>query len=354
MIGLVATLAPTIGGYLSHAFSWHWLFLVNVGPGILVTIAAWNLIDFDEGDLSLLDKFDWWGLFGMAAFLGSLEYVLEEGPRNDWLQDHTIFIMSIILTVGAIVFFYRVFTTEQPIVDFRAFRNMNFAFGSLFSFVMGVGLYGLTYLYPLYLSMIRGYDALMIGEALFVSGLAMFFTAPVAGFLSNRMDPRLMMMIGFVGFAIGTWLVTGLTADWDFNELLMPQILRGCSLMLCMVPINNLALGTLPPSLMKNASGLFNLTRNLGGAVGLAEHVRNGNAEAENMIANLTAKYNAAGMDGASIAIAKLSGMVRQQATLLSFIDVFFILTMMFCSLAICAMLLRKPSPAAGGGGGGH
>lgn len=237
---------------------------------------------------------------------------------------------------------------------------------------MGVGLYGLTYLYPLYLSMIRGYDALMIGEALFVSGLAMFFTAPVAGFLSNRMDPRLMMMIGFVGFAIGTWLVTGLTADWDFNELLMPQILRGCSLMLCMVPINNLALGTLPPSLMKNASGLFNLTRNLGGAVGLAvintiltrrgdmhyarlaEHVRNGNAEAENMIANLTAKYNAAGMDGASIAIAKLSGMVRQQATLLSFIDVFFILTMMFCSLAICAMLLRKPSPAAGGGGGGH
>ncbi|WP_247642297.1 MFS transporter, partial [Brucella suis] len=199
-----------------------------------------------------------------------------------------------------------------------------------------------------------------------------FFTAPVAGFLSNRMDPRLMMMIGFVGFAIGTWLVTGLTADWDFNELLMPQILRGCSLMLCMVPINNLALGTLPPSLMKNASGLFNLTRNLGGAVGLAvintiltrrgdmhyarlaEHVRNGNAEAENMIANLTAKYNAAGMDGASIAIAKLSGMVRQQATLLSFIDVFFILTMMFCSLAICAMLLRKPSPAAGGGGGGH
>ncbi|QNQ63968.1 DHA2 family efflux MFS transporter permease subunit [Brucella sp. 6810] len=376
MIGLVATLAPTIGptigGYLSHAFSWHWLFLVNVGPGILVTISAWNLIDFDEGDLSLLDKFDWWGLFGMAAFLGSLEYVLEEGPRNDWLQDHTIFIMSIILTVGAIVFFYRVFTAEQPIVDFRAFRNMNFAFGSLFSFVMGVGLYGLTYLYPLYLSMIRGYDALMIGEALFVSGLAMFFTAPVAGFLSNRMDPRLMMMIGFVGFAIGTWLVTGLTADWDFNELLMPQILRGCSLMLCMVPINNLALGTLPPSLMKNASGLFNLTRNLGGAVGLAvintiltrrgdmhyerlaEHVRNGNAEAENMIANLTAKYNAAGMDGASIAIAKLSGMVRQQATLLSFIDVFFILTMMFCSLAICAMLLRKPSPAAGGGGGGH
>ncbi|GAB1582993.1 DHA2 family efflux MFS transporter permease subunit [Phyllobacterium phragmitis] len=374
MIGLVATLAPTIGptvgGYLSNVFSWHWLFLVNVGPGILVTIAAWNLIDFDEGDSSLLAKFDWWGLAGMAAFLGSLEFVLEEGPRNDWLQDETILLFSIVLAVGAIVFFYRVFTAEEPIVDLRAFSNINFAFGSLFSFVMGVGLYGLTYLYPLYLGQIRGYDALMIGEALFVSGLAMFMTAPVAGFLSNRMDPRLMMMIGFLGFAAGTWTMTGLTADWDFHELLLPQILRGCSLMLCMVPINNLALGTLPPSRLKNASGLFNLTRNLGGAVGLAvintvltdradmhyarlaEHVSWGNREAEDMLASMAARFNASGIDGSTAALARMSAMVRQQATLMSFIDVFFILTLLFASLAVFALLLRKPGKAAGGGGG--
>nr|WP_245419698.1 DHA2 family efflux MFS transporter permease subunit [Phyllobacterium salinisoli] len=374
MIGLVATLAPTIGptvgGYLSDAFSWHWLFLVNVFPGILVAIAAWNLIDFDEGDSSLMSKFDWWGLAGMAAFLGSLEYVLEEGPRNDWLQDDTILIFSIILAVGAIIFFYRVFTAEEPIVDLRAFSNVNFAFGSVFSFIMGVGLYGLTYLYPLYLGQIRGYDALMIGETLFISGLAMFMTAPVAGFLSNRMDPRLMMMIGFLGFAAGTWTMTGLTADWDFHELLLPQILRGCSLMLCMVPINNLALGTLPPSRMKNASGLFNLTRNLGGAVGLAvintiltdradmhyarlaEHVSWGNREAEDMLASMAAKFNASGIDGSTAALARMSAMVRQQATLMSFIDVFFILTMLFASLAVFAILLRKPGkPAAGGGG---
>ena len=135
---------------------------------------------------------------------------------------------------------------------------------------MGIGLYGLTYLYPVFLGRIRGYDSLMIGEALFVSGLAMFITAPIAGILSRKMDPRLMMMIGFFGFAAGTWRMTNLTADWDFYELLVPQILRGASLMLCMVPINNLALGTLPHDKLKNASGLFNLTRNLGGAVGLA------------------------------------------------------------------------------------
>lgn len=365
IVGLVATLAPTvgptIGGYLSHAFSWHWLFLVNVGPGILVAIAAWNLIDFDKGDKSLLAKFDWWGLAGMAAFLGSLEYVLEEGPRNDWFQDSHIVIMTVVLVTGALMFFYRAFTAEEPIVDLSAFRNMNFALGSSFSFIMGVGLYGLTYLYPLYLGSIRGYDALMIGEALFVSGLAMFMTAPLAGFLSTRMDPRLMMMIGFIGFAAGTYLMTGLTADWDFYELLLPQILRGCSMMLCMVPINNLALGTLHPSHIKNASGLFNLMRNLGGAIGLAvintmlmrrgdlhyaqlsEHLNWGNREAQEMLANLTAKFNAAGMDGANIALMKLSGMVRQQATLMSFIDVFMILTVLFVSLAFFATMMKKP-----------
>ncbi|QND53933.1 DHA2 family efflux MFS transporter permease subunit [Phyllobacterium sp. 628] len=377
IIGLVATLAPTIGptvgGFLSHAFSWHWLFLVNVIPGIIVAFAAWNLIDFDKGDKSLFSKFDWWGLAGMATFLGSLEYVLEEGPRNDWLQDSSIFFFAIVLVIGALLFFYRAFTAEEPIVDLRAFKNLNFAFGSVFSFIMGVGLYGLTYLYPLYLGRIRGYDALMIGEALFVSGLAMFMTAPVAGFLSNRMDPRLMMMIGFVGFAAGTWTMTGLTADWDFYELLLPQILRGCSLMLCMVPINNLALGTLPLSRLKNASGLFNLTRNLGGAVGLAvintiltdrgvmhyaqlsENVRWGNPEAEDLMASMSRNFESHGIDGSTAALVRISGMVHRQASLMSFMDVFYILTMLFASLAFFAIMMRKPAPAAsGGGGGGH
>lgn len=375
MIGLVATLAPTIGptvgGYISHATSWHWLFLINVVPGILVTAAAWSLIDFDKPNLSLFRKFDWWGLAGMAAFLGSLEYVLEEGPNNDWLQDQAVFICAILMTAGAVLFFWRAFTAEEPIVDLKAFTNVNFAFGSLFSFVIGIGLYGLTYLYPVYLGRIRGYDSLMIGEALFVSGLAMFATAPVSGILSRKMDPRLMMMIGFFGFAAGTWRMTYLTADWDFWELLVPQILRGASMMLCMVPINNIALGTLPPDRLKNASGLFNLTRNLGGAVGLAvintvlidrnafhyarlaEHVQWGSAEAQTKLQNMTLDFQQnAGLDASKAAISKLSGMVQQQASLLSFMDVFYLLTALFATLAIFTMVIRKPAEPAGGGGG--
>ncbi len=377
MIGLVATLAPTIGptvgGYISHAMSWHWLFLINVIPGILVASAAWALIDFDKPDLSLMKKFDWWGLAGMAAFLGSLEYVLEEGPANDWLQDRTVFIFAVVMAFGAVLFFWRAFTAEEPIVDLKAFVNVNFAFGSLFSFVIGIGLYGLTYLYPIYLGRIRGYDSMMIGEALFVSGLAMFATAPISGILSRKMDPRIMMMIGFFGFAAGTWKMTHLTADWDFWELFVPQILRGVSMMLCMVPINNIALGTLPPERLKNASGLFNLTRNLGGAVGLAvintvlthrsdfhyarlaEHVQWGSEAAATQLRNMTLNFEAqGGMDAGKAALARLSGMVQQQAALMSFIDVFYLLTVLFASLAVFAMIIRKPPDTAGGGGGGH
>ena len=126
----------------------------------------------------------------MAGFLGALEYVLEEGPRNDWFDDETITLLAIVSALSAVVFFARVLTAREPIVDLRAFANRNFAVGSLFSFVLGIGLYGLTYLYPVYLAQVRGYDALMIGDTMFVSGLAMFLTAPIAGQLSQKLDPR--------------------------------------------------------------------------------------------------------------------------------------------------------------------
>jgi DHA2 family multidrug resistance protein len=251
IIGIVATLAPTIGptvgGYLSDTYSWHWLFLVNVGPGIAVAIAVFFLVDFDKPDHALLGRFDFLGLAAMALFLGALEYVLEEGPRYEWFDDQTIATLAVVSAFGAVVFFWRALTAKDPIVELRAFRNRNFAFGSAFSFTMGIGLYGLTYIYPIYLAQVRGYDAMMIGETMAVTGIAMFLTAPISGRLSQILDPRLMMLIGFAGFALGTYIASGITSDWDYFELLMPQILRGSSLMLCIVSINNLSLGTLPP-----------------------------------------------------------------------------------------------------------
>ncbi len=376
IIGLVATLAPTIGptvgGYLTDAFSWHWLFLVNIIPGIIVSTATWFLIDFDEPDLSLLKRFDWAGLAGMAVFLGALEYALEEGPSKDWFESTPVSLAIVFSAFGAIVFFWRAFRAPQPIVDLTAFADRNFWTGSLFSFVMGIGLYGLTYIYPVYLASVRGYSSLMIGKTMFVTGVCMFIMAPISGRLMGKVDPRLMIAIGFAGFGLGTLQASYITVDWDFWELLVPQILRGFSLMLCMVPINNLALGTMPPQKMKNASGLFNLTRNLGGAVGLAlintlldkridlhlarlhEAVSWGRVTADETIAQLTAAFASRGSDAALAATKQVMLMARRQAEVMALGDVFLALTVIFFALVALAPMMRRPQMQGAGGGGGH
>lgn len=373
LIGLVATLAPTIGptigGYLTDTFSWHWLFFINVIPGIGVTIAALTLIDFDKPNFKLLESFDWWGLLFMAGFLGGLQYVLEEGPRNDWFGDDSVLLLAWVSALSAIAFFARVLMAKMPIVDLRAFSDRNFAIGSLFSFIVGIGLYDLTYLFPLYLGMIRGYDARMIGETMFVSGLAMFFAAPVAGRLMNAVDPRIMLAGGFLCFAAGTWWMTYLTSDWDFWELLWPQIFRGVGIMIAMIPVNNIALGTLPPDRVKNASGLYNLTRNLGGAIGLAalttllnnrtdlhlarlhEHITFASRPAVEALNGLAEKFHSFGSDAQTMALKQLMAMTHRQGEVMAFADVFFVLTLMFVGLAVLAMLVRPPkAPAAGAG----
>jgi DHA2 family multidrug resistance protein len=376
LIGLVATLAPTIGptvgGYLTDIFSWHWLFLINVVPGIIVTMVVWFLVDFDEPDFSLLNRFDWTGFVAMAGFLGSLEFVLEEGPIDNWFDSDTITIMTAVCVLSCLAFFYRVLTAKNPVVDLSSFGNRNFATGALFSFVMGVGLYGLTYLYPVYLARVRGYSALQIGETMFVTGLCMFFMGPISGRLMRKVDPRYMIAIGFIGFAVGTWQASYVTKDWDFNELLIPQILRGVSLMLVMIPITTVALGTMPLSKMKDASGLFNLTRNLGGAVGLAvintllnkrldlhlarlhEQVAWGSTAAEETLAKLTAAMARFGSDASLAATKQLSNLVRQQAVVMSIADVFLALTVLFVAIACMTPIMQRPNLAAGAGGGGH
>jgi DHA2 family multidrug resistance protein len=374
VVGLIATLAPTIGptigGYVTEALSWHWLFFINIVPGIAVTIATLILVDFDKPDYSLLDNFDWTGLISMGGFLGALEYVLEEGPRKDWFDDGSIVLLAIVSALSGAVFFTRVLTARSPIVDLRAFLNRNFAIGSLFSFVLGIGLYGLTFLYPLYLAQVRGYNAQMIGETMFVSGIAMFLTAPIAGQLAQRFDPRYTLIGGFLLFAIGTWEMTSLTRDWDFWEIFWPQVLRGIGLMLSIVPVTNTALGTLPPERMKNASGLFNLTRNLGGAIGLAvintqlndrldlhlarlhEAVNWSRGMATETLANIASRFT--GSDADMMALKQVTGMVRQQAVVMSFADVFLMLTVLFVVLAEMGVMMKKPQATAGGGGGGH
>lgn len=373
VIGLVATLAPTVGptvgGYITDAMSWHWLFFINVPPGIVITLVVLALVDFDQPQPELLDRFDWWGLLSMAGFLGSLEYVLEEGPQYDWLDDTSVAAFAWASGLSAIAFFWRAFTAEEPIVDLRAFTDRNFAVGCLLQFCIGIGLYGLTYIYPHYLAEVRGYGAMMIGTTMFVSGISMFLMAPLVGQLMLRMDMRIIVAVGLVVFALGAYQMTWITRDYDFRELLLPQILRGIGIMCAAVPTNNIALGTLAPDRVKNASALFNLTRNLGGAVGLAvinqvlnertdlhivrlqERVTWGNALAAETINSFTQRFQGVG-DASSMALKQFLQIVHRQAVVMSYGDAFFLLTLFYLGLSLLVLLLNKPKTA--GGGAGH
>jgi MFS transporter, DHA2 family, multidrug resistance protein len=365
IIGLVATLAPTVGptvgGYITDAMSWHWLFFINVVPGMIITVGVLALVDFDQPNFALLDRFDWWGLIFMAGFLGALEYVLEEGPQYEWMQDTSVAICALVGSTSAVAFFWRVLTAEEPIVDLQAFVNRNFSIGCLLQFCIGIGLYGLTYIYPRYLAEVRGYSALMIGETMFVSGVTMFLMAPIVGRMMQSIDMRYIIAFGLIVFGLGSYQMTGITRDYDFYELLVPQILRGIGMMCAMVPTNNIALGTLAPDRVKNASGLFNLMRNLGGAVGLAiinqvlndrtdlhisrlqDRVTWGNTTAVETLNMLTQRLQGMG-DATLMAMKQLSQIVHRQAVVMGYGDAFFMLTVFYLGLSLLVMLLKKPS----------
>ena len=272
-----------------------------------------------------------------------------------------------ICAVSALAFFWRVLSVKEPIVDIRTFGDRNFGLGCLLSFGVGIGLYGLTYIYPRYLAEVRGYSPLMIGETMFVSGVAMFLTAPIVGRLMVKFDMRYIIAIGLVLFALGSYQMTWITKEYDFFELLVPQILRGVGMMMAMVPINTIALGTLAPERVKNASGLFNLTRNLGGAVGLAvinqvlnqrtdlhisrlhDSVTWGNATAVETLKMFTERMQGMG-DAALMALKQLSQIVHRQAVVMSYGDTFFMLAVFYLGLSVLVLTLKKPSAMVAGG----
>lgn len=371
--GLVATVAPTLGptlgGWITENISWHWLFLVNVAPGILVCLAVWRLVDIDRPDLSLLGRIDWTGILLVALFLGTLEYVLEEGPGEDWFDSPPILRLSLISLAAAAALLWHELRTPHPVVDLWAFRDRNFTIGCILSFVIGAGLFGSVYLLPLFLASVRGYNALDIGIVMIATGLFQFLSAPLAGALEKRTDPRAMAAIGFVLFGTGLWLNSFLTAEAGFAELFWPQAVRGIAVMFCFLPMTALALGRLPPHEVGNASGLYNLMRNLGGAIGLAlldtlfEHrfdhhyemlrqsldpARPGIPERlEGLAAALAARLG----DGARAelgALALLKGLVVRESLVLTWNDLFLALSAVFALALLAIPFARRVGHAAG------
>src|ERR1700730_10044790 len=271
--GLLAMLAPTLGpcagGFITDRYSWHWLFLINVPPGIVVALLVLWAVDVDRPDRRALGSVDLVALPLLAGVLAGLQLLLKEAPQRSWASASMLLLAALCLAFrgGGV---RRSLRQPKALIDLSPFRTHNFAAGCWFSFVLGIGLYGATYLLPLFLGLVRNYDALAIGEIMMVTGAAQLGMAPVATALALRADTRLVTAAGYALLAIGFIGNSFMSFETDFWGLFWQQIVRGAAVMLCLLPTPSLALGGFDPFLVPNASGLFNLMRNLGGAIGLA------------------------------------------------------------------------------------
>ncbi len=365
LMGLVATAAPTIGptlgGWITADFSWHWLFLINVVPGTIVAFTVYSLVRFDKADLRLLRHFDWFGVILVALFLGSLEYVLEEGPRNEWFDDDSITTLAFVAGIAGALFFWWELTCRHPIVVLRTFKHRNFTLGCTFSFIVGIGLYGAIYITPLFLGEVAGYDSMQIGTLMSVAGIAQMITAPISGKLTRTYDIRYVLSFGLVLLGSAIALNSVLTNLSRFDELFWPQALRGAGLMLCFPPINALTLGTLPPDAVRNGAGLYNLMRQLGGAIGLAsintvltaryalhytrltESVNLRRWNVQSMLDGLSAKFGSVLSGNGDLEAAKLMArLVDREALVLTFCDALLLMSLVFFSALLLMPLVRR------------
>ena len=357
VLGVVSTLAPTlgptVGGWITDTMSWRWLFFINVFPGAAIAILLPLLGRVDEPHPTMLKRIDWLHVLSLAIFLGALQYVLEEGPRHQWFEDETVTTVAWISFIGALVFLERSFFSEMPVLKLSPFKRLNFALACLLNLIIGFGLYGSTYLTPIFLGRVRDFSSLQIGTTVFVTGIFMLLSAPLAARLTTLINQRIVMAAGFVLFAFASWLLSGIGSEWGFWELLPAQAIRGFAILLCIVPTVGLALNGVPPDELRYASGLFNLMRNLGGAIGiaaittwlqdfgrihgerfgeaLAHASTSGLAHAVARISTVTPDH----LHARALLQGELAQFVTRQALTQAFDDVFFLMAALFAAALI-------------------
>ena len=335
--------------------------------GAFVAVAVPLLVRIDRPNFGLLRGADYVGMALMAIFLGCLEYTLEEGPRWDWFGDDTIRTTAAIAALSGPLFIWRSMTYRNPVLDLSALAIRNFGLGSLLSFVTGIGIFATIYLTPLFLARVRWFSAQEIGWAVFSTGLFQIAAIPVYTVLARRIDLRWLMAFGLLCFGAGLWSFTPITHDWGADQLLLPQAVRGFAQQFAVAPIVTLALGSLPQERLKSASGLFNLMRNLGGAIGIAgcgtilndrtnlhfariaESLSPTNTTAAQVLQRLTEKftafYHGDAVLGHAAALQQLYNLALREALTETFADAFLLISLCLFAMVVLVPLMRPVTP---------
>jgi DHA2 family multidrug resistance protein len=376
LFALSATFAPaigpTIGGYLTENFGWQYIFYVNLVPGALMIGMLWFSLDRSPTNFGLLAKGDWLGIATMAVGLAALQTVLEEGNKDDWFGSPFIVRLSVTAVVSLSLFLVIELKAAHPLLNLRLLVRRNFGFGILANFLLGTALYGSVFILPIYLTRIQGYNSEQIGMVLAWTGIPQLLLIPLVPRLMKRFDVRLLIVVGFALFAASNFMNVHMSGDYASDQLFWPNIVRAIGQALVFTPLSAIATAGIEQENAGSASALFNMMRNLGGAVGIAalqtfltkreqfhSNILTNSVsvfeEATRVrVANLTAYFMSHGVSDQATATHKavvaIALNLRKQANIMAFSDTFYLLGVALVVALVASLLLKKPGKLSGGG----
>jgi MFS transporter, DHA2 family, multidrug resistance protein len=363
------SIGPTIGGWLTDNYGWEYIFYINLVPGLLLIAGVWYGLTPKPMQLNLLRNGDWWGIITMAIGFASFEFFADEGNRKDWFGSEEIQQAAIIAAIALPLFVIIQFRRKQPLLNLRLLGRQNFGLSIVITLALGFGLYGSTFILPLYLSTVQGYSAVQIGETIAWAGIPQLFITPFVPKLMKRFDLRLLVAVGLTLFGISCFMNANLTHDTGIDQLIPAQIVRALGQPLLLTPLSSIATAGIEAKQIGSASAIYNMARNLGGSVGisilgtlqsrrerfhsnrLVDHVSLSNPITLDRIDQLTQFFTTQGADPVTAhnqAIAQIANIVRREANVLSFNDCFLCMGFILFAGALLVLLLKKVKPTSG------
>jgi DHA2 family multidrug resistance protein len=372
-LGIVVApiLGPVLGGWLTDTYSWRWVFYINIPVGI-ASIVMTKLYIFDPPYLRReSSKVDYWGIGMLALGIGALQIVLDKGQQEDWFESTFITALAVISVVTLVALVVHELTTEHPIVDLRVFKARSYAVGVFLMTVLGFVLYGSMVLLPIMLQTLLGYPPLQAGIAMAPRGIGSFFMMPLTGLMTGKFDPRKLLGVGLIVGGVTLLWLGELNLEAGYWDIFWPQLIQGVGMSLLFVPLTTVSMDPIPREKMGYATSLFNLMRNIGGSIGIAvtgtllarhqqsmtslfgSNVTEYGAQSQSLLAQMRAAFMAAGADSVTAtnrAYAALYGMLQRQASIVSFVNLFQLLGILFLALLPLVLIMKRPrgGPIAG------